>query len=392
MNKKIVYCTNIHNKRDLDHLLKNIEHINSIFDTPPIFVASNGNINVGVLPLNVYFKQFKANDTYQTGPLNSTINSLKLAAENIPNIEDYNIIFSHPDLYVRDVNRVQELMNMLDKTDVICRNYIGPGGNKIPKIGYFMTEDFLIAGRAVKKFLSLKYDMFDDVSQLTNGVLEITLAALFTNILQLNVSVIDFVYQSELTVNEMGFYHDHQHYKEIIKDIPNLSLLTHSHTDCSDILPLHFNKIQKYYYEYYKLNTPHYLLVNDKIDSPYSTNQIYYNNNETFGNRIIKALTNIKEDYVVFLLEDYILYDYVDFGKMLYYTNILNKDKNIGFIRLIQSGVVSSNTYNDELIVLDKFSPYYFSTQATIWRKSVLLNLFCNYNIDRKSTRLNSSH
>ena len=128
MNKKIVYCTNIHNKRDLDHLLKNIEHINSIFDTPPIFVASNGNINVGVLPLNVYFKQFKANDTYQTGPLNSTINSLKLAAENIPNIEDYNIIFSHPDLYVRDVNRVQELMNMLDKTDVICRNYIGQIG------------------------------------------------------------------------------------------------------------------------------------------------------------------------------------------------------------------------------------------------------------------------
>lgn len=59
------------------------------------------------------------------------------------------------------------------------------------------------------------------------------------------------------------------------------------------------------------------------------------------------------------------------------YINIMNNDKSISFIRLIKSGINDdSNRYNDNLFYIDRNSHYFYSTQATIWRKSELLRLF----------------
>ena len=58
-------------------------------------------------------------------------------------------------------------------------------------------------------------------------------------------------------------------------------------------------------------------------------------------------------------------------------------DKDIPFVRLIVSGVGNGNVvYNNSLNYVDINSEYYFSTQATIWRKSVLVEMFEKSQID----------
>jgi REP element-mobilizing transposase RayT len=381
--KKIIYCTNIHSQRDAEHLIQNVKHINQMFDNPLIFVANNGRVDPHTLDLtsNVTVGQFKYQPSPQLGPVNSLLNALRMVAEMVPDAANYNVIFTHADLYVRDRQLLESWLDRLETADVVCRNYTGPGGNKIPGVHYYMTEDILISGRVINRFRTLKFDTFENESDLAAGVLEITLAGVIDNLLQLKTLTIDIERQTECVINEMGFYHDHIHYRESMSTISSLCLLTHTHSDCFDVLPPHFAGIQRYFYDYYGWENTHYLLTNDLVKTPYATRQILYDDQDTFARRMTAALETITEPYVLFQLEDYILYDYVDFGKIAKFVQTMEQDPSVNFVRLLQSGVVESGDYNSDLIVLDPNSPYYFSTQATIWRRTALLDLLRRYDM-----------
>lgn len=390
-NKKLIFCTNVHSSRDIEHLIKNISHINSKYDKPPIFVVNNGLQDLVNLPKNVHYRKFNYYPDTQIGPINSTLNSLKFASETIENIEEYNVIFSHADLYATDFKLIEKYLNELDYYDVICRNYIGPGGNKIPGIGYYMTEDILISGKSLNKFKYIQYDKFQNSCELINGVLEITLAALFDDVLKFKVKRIDIERQTECVINELGFYHDHIHYKEDFNSIPGLCLLTHTHSDCFDLLLPFFESLKKYYYDYRNLNTTHYILSDKKIDSKYNTINYIYDEKTNFSQRILQAIDNISEEYIILMLEDYILYDFVDHGKIRSFVQTMEKDRRIDFIRLIQSGSVFTENYNSDLFILDKHSEYYFSTQVTIWRKSFLKTFFEKFKMVRVQDEIEGS-
>jgi len=92
---------------------------------------------------------------------------------------------------------------------------------------------------------------------------------------------------------------------------------------------------------------------------------------------MLKALEKVTTDYVIYSQEDYILFDYVNESKIADYVDLLSKNDNLHFIRLIKSGIGNStSTYNDELGYVDPASEYYFSTQITVWKKEVLMEMF----------------
>jgi len=147
-------------------------------------------------------------------------------------------------------------------------------------------------------------------------------------------------------------------------------LLTYSHSSYRDVLNIYFIQLIKYFNQ-----ISGYLLI-DKlfIDIPTNYKIVYYNNNQSYYQHLIKALCAIKEDYILYMQDDYFLIDEPDF-------NILNKaliklkSDKIDFVRLIRTGGETIYFESDIFHKISNNSKTLFSTQATIWKKKSLYNL-----------------
>lgn len=154
----------------------------------------------------------------------------------------------------------------------------------------------------------------------------------------------------------------------------NLSLLTYTHSKAKDVHPAYFGRLTKYFPQ---MNNS-YVACNET--TPYGISLVY-NDSDSHAQHMMNSLDKIPTQYVIYCQEDYILFDYVDVNKLEEFVSIMETD-SIPFIRLIDSGVGKVNKiYNEELSYIDTSSPYYFSTQATIWNKTVLYNMFGLSNI-----------
>ena len=156
----------------------------------------------------------------------------------------------------------------------------------------------------------------------------------------------------------------------------NLSLLTYTHTKTSDLHPAYFGRIKKYFPQLENL----YVTCNEHI---LYGKCIVYNDSDSHSVQMINVLNEISTDYVIYCQEDYILFDNVLIDDIQDYLSTMELDKDIPFVRLIVSGVGNGNVvYNNSLNYVDINLEYYFSTQATIWRKSVLVEMFEKSQID----------
>jgi hypothetical protein len=153
--------------------------------------------------------------------------------------------------------------------------------------------------------------------------------------------------------------------------VKNLSLLVYTNSKCKDLHEGYFSRIKKFF--------PSLKNIFATSDEPIEgINFIEYNNDSFHYEQMINALDLIPTDYVLYNQEDYILFDYVLEDKIKKYLEILENDKNISFIRLIYSGVndFEIKPYKDDLFYLNPNSFYFYSTQATIWRKEDLKQMF----------------
>jgi hypothetical protein len=151
----------------------------------------------------------------------------------------------------------------------------------------------------------------------------------------------------------------------------NISLLTYTHSKCTDLHLPYFDRIKKYFPE---------LLHNYVTSNEYVNFGTYipYKDNDTHSNQMINAIDSIPTEYLIYSQEDYILFDKVKIKDLYKAINILDVDPKIGFIRLIQSGLGDNrdNEYNEDYNYIDKSSIYYYSTQITLWRKTVMKQMF----------------
>lgn len=157
----------------------------------------------------------------------------------------------------------------------------------------------------------------------------------------------------------------------------NISLILYTHTDYKDVWPLFFGQTNQYIKKFKK-----FIFVNKfdlSIDPEYT--QIFYDENLPYTQRVASCLDKIKNQSIIFLHEDMILYDEVDEEKIFYFNDLINCEK-IDFIKLIKGGTKfkKSNEFN---YLIHSDDEYMVSIQPTICKSNKLNNLFktCSLNI-----------
>lgn len=151
----------------------------------------------------------------------------------------------------------------------------------------------------------------------------------------------------------------------------NISLLTYTHSNCSDVHPIYLDSIEKYFN-----GICHYILC-DKSIGDIRVNEVLYDENTSYSDQILFGLSKLDTEYLIYSQEDYILFDFVNKDIIEKYITLMNEDKNISFIRLINTGLKGDeNGYNTDLTIIDSNHEYFFSTQVTIWRKKHLEKMF----------------
>lgn len=95
---------------------------------------------------------------------------------------------------------------------------------------------------------------------------------------------------------------------------------------------------------------------------------------ESWSGNVKKVIKKINADYVLFLLEDFFLNDYVDTSKILEMFSLV-KSLNIEMLRIRTNPGPDIKSANSAVGIVLKQTPYRVSTQAAIWKKSCFFSL-----------------
>jgi hypothetical protein len=109
---------------------------------------------------------------------------------------------------------------------------------------------------------------------------------------------------------------------------------------------------------------------NKTIPDLYTT--IIYDKKDVYRDQFLNSIKQVKEEFCLYISEDYILYNDILVDKLLSYQQFMELDNTIAFIRLHRGEVGYSDIipYNlsNELFYVNRYLPYYYSQTATIWR------------------------
>jgi len=165
----------------------------------------------------------------------------------------------------------------------------------------------------------------------------------------------------------------------------NLTLLTYTNSKVQDLHKPYFSRIKKYFPDLIN-----HLTLCDILIPEVET--YLYKNEQPYFEQMYNALDNVKTEYILYSQEDYILFDNVDTDKIQKCLSTLANNKEVSFIRLIQSGIENSIPINKQYLQLSTDHQYFYSTQATIWRKSDLKIMFVHSKVQSiRDEPLNSS-
>ena len=172
--------------------------------------------------------------------------------------------------------------------------------------------------------------------------------------------------------------------------INDLVVTTWSHSSYSDIW--------KMYYDQFKECAPffkHYMMVNEiNKDFPANCVALLNNEQEKFSKRLIFSLNKIQSNNVLYMQEDFVLYDKVNEEKIKNLNDFLIKSE-FSFIRLIKSGIEGGKCINKQmnLFEIPRNCHYLYSLQATIWKRKDLIKLFDFYKPESMMhAEMNGSH
>ncbi len=156
--------------------------------------------------------------------------------------------------------------------------------------------------------------------------------------------------------------------------IKDLVLILYTHTDYKDIWPIYFGQNKKYIDNKQKK----YIFTNKYEDTiPDDYEVILYNDADTYRNRVISCLKNIKGEYCIFSHEDMFLYDKPNYDLIKQYLSIMSSD-NLDFIKILKTSNCTDLRYNNynTLYNIDINSNRAFGIQPFIWKTKSLLNVF----------------
>lgn len=97
-----------------------------------------------------------------------------------------------------------------------------------------------------------------------------------------------------------------------------------------------------------------------------------------WNTRVLKALESVNEEYVLLLLEDYLIGKRVDSSRIEEMMKLVN-EKNMNYFRLTNFPKSRFTSYDDEYTCLYKDEEYAINLQAAIWKVSYLKKMLHKY-------------
>jgi hypothetical protein len=150
----------------------------------------------------------------------------------------------------------------------------------------------------------------------------------------------------------------------------SVPLIVYTHTDMKDVWPMFFGQLKKYIGD-----TKVYVAVNNEDEFLSEYNQIVYDDSKLYTQRWAEILELIEEEIFMFMHEDMILFDKVDFQSLEKYIRYV-KDNLAESIKLILAGDRFDEWSVDKTLVTNQYAK--FSIQPTITQKRVFQQLVEN--------------
>lgn len=152
--------------------------------------------------------------------------------------------------------------------------------------------------------------------------------------------------------------------------IRDVTLFTYTHSNCKDVWPLYAASLNEFFPE-----LQHIIVTNEPVECIAGANFVIYADSEPYWEVICRALDLAKTNHILYMQEDYLLYDKADCSSLDRYANVLSRS-DMSFVRLIRSGDVSDIRYLDDLYSIspsskDHMTPCVYSLQPSIWKKSI---------------------
>lgn len=149
-------------------------------------------------------------------------------------------------------------------------------------------------------------------------------------------------------------------------------LVVNTHSSCSDIWQIFYDQIKKHLPQITKIYFFTDSFETKLMELGKDVVVIKYDDTKTYRDQFLESIKFVTEKYFIYANEDYFLYDNVNWEKILYLTEILEKNEELSFIKLIKGPELTnkSNNYKDytNLYSLDNKSSLFYSMQASIWK------------------------
>lgn len=155
----------------------------------------------------------------------------------------------------------------------------------------------------------------------------------------------------------------------------DVAFILYSHTDYSDVWEAFFGQTEEYLPESF----PRYMFVDMKCDTlretPDDFGVVYYDDTEPYSSRVVSCIGNIREEFCIFQHEDMMLYDEPDMKKISEYLEVLRKDEELDFVKLLKGGDVEDIPYgeHEDLFLVKE---WLLAIQPAIWKTSSLKKVF----------------
>ena len=131
-----------------------------------------------------------------------------------------------------------------------------------------------------------------------------------------------------------------------------------------------FDQLQKHIPE--GLFNEKHVFVNKCEDAfPEDYKVSYFDSDKLYREQFLSCIDNVKDEFCVYISEDYILYDDVKSNLVDEFVSVLKNNSDISFIRFMRGGTVDlMHKYknHESLYKLYNYLPYFYTNQAALWR------------------------
>lgn len=141
----------------------------------------------------------------------------------------------------------------------------------------------------------------------------------------------------------------------------NIALIIDTNSNYSDVWAPCFGRLEKY-----AKGVKKYAFTDTASGIPDDIEPLIYDNALSYRNQFLSCIKQVKEEYIIYTSEDYILYAPVQQDQIEKISEVLD-DTGYDFCKFIK-GPEATTSFKGDLYIINEQSKNFFAQQASIWR------------------------